>query len=379
MGTYIKYIGAGVVLVYLALNYYIGLRSFQALKAFFPSLHPIVFWPVFALLATAFIIDRFAQFDIPVISQVGMYWLAIFFYLLLFYGILDLIGLFQAKIFPASISLLWQSQKIYVSALALTLLVLVAGTINAYSPVNVKHDIQINKQAGELNTLKTVLISDLHFSASAYTAYMETAAEAITAMEPDLIFLAGDIFEGSIDPATQKKMDRMLDKLKAKHGIYAVFGNHEHYGNQVENITAYLQAKGIILLQDDVTEAMDGSVYIAGRNDRSSGYNMVSARKPLAEMLQGLDPAKPVILLDHQPQDVEEARKAGVDLMLSGHTHGGQLWPAQIVTKRIFVVDRGLWQSGDFHLLVTTGLGVWGPPVRTSSKSEIVEINLNFQ
>ena len=130
---------------------------------------------------------------------------------------------------------------------------------------------------------------------------------------------------------------------------------------------------------DQVTEAVDGNIYIAGRNDFGTGHMMnMGGRESVEEILGDIDRSKPIFLLDHQPQEVEEASAAGVDLMLSGHTHGGQLFPIQLFTKALFVIDRGLFQDGDFNLIVTTGIGTWGPPIRTNSKSEIVVMNITF-
>lgn len=139
----------------------------------------------------------------------------------------------------------------------------------------------------------------------------------------------------------------------------------------------YLEGQGITVLRDSLSECLNAAIYIVGRED-GSGYSRSGQRKPLAQILTGTDPNKPLLLLDHQPQNVQEAEKAGVDVMFSGHTHGGQLFPAEFVTKSLFVIDRGLWTEGNFHLIVSTGLGTWGPPIRTSARSEIVEVNLNF-
>jgi len=380
MGWAFRFFGTFTVIIYLLLNYYVGLRILQALKGFFPGIKPVVFWPVFIVLSFSFIIDRLFPWHFAFLKVIGAYWVAVFLYLLIFFAIVDFLGFINwaVKIFP-SWQVYWQNKKIFILPMLLSLFFVAAGSIIAHIPTVSKYELEIAKNTGDLKELKAVMVSDLHLEQSISSAHLEKAAEQITALRPDFIFLAGDLVEGTLDPATEEKFIRLLGKLKAKHGIYAVLGNHEHYGNEAGNIADFLKDQGIILLRDEVAEVLDGKIYIAGRNDYSSGRVLAGPRKSLADLLEGLDMSKPVILLDHQPQTVEETQQAGVDLMLSGHTHGGQLFPVQFFTKALFVIDRGLWQNGSFNLIVSTGLGTWGPPIRTSARSEIVEIDLHFK
>lgn len=379
MSSIFKVLGLAFLSVYLLLNYYVGLRSLQAIRSFFPSLHSLIFWPIFLVIASAYLADRVFSLNISFLRILGSYWLAAFFYLLLFYLFIDILGLiFSASKTLPSWELYWQNKKVYALALAATTLILLIGSWAAYAPRIVKYDLQIAKKAEGLEHLKIVMVSDLHIEPLANTKYLENAARTVTSLHPDLILLAGDIVEGSLDPVTEDKLSRIIHRLEARYGIYAVLGNHESYGGQTDQITNFLKSNGLAVLRDEITTSAEGKIYIAGRNDYRSGHFDTGNRKKLEEILRGIDPAKPLILLDHQPQAVAEAKETGVDLMLSGHTHGGQLFPAQFVTKALFLIDRGLWQEQNFHLVVSTGLGFWGPPIRTSSRSEIVEINLTF-
>lgn len=377
MNSFFKILGAVFVVTYLLLNYYIGLRTFQACKAFWPSLKPIFFWPPFLVIALAYILDQVFSLNNPVLKVTGSYWLAAFFYLLLFYLLIDSFDLLNStfKLLPSWLDF-WQSRKVFSLGLIMTLLILLIGSWVAQNPVLTRYDININKRCN-VKDMKIVFISDLHIEALARTDYMETAARTITALQPDLILLGGDIVEGALDQAAEEKLERIIGGLQAVNGIYAVLGNHEYYGGQVEQITAYLEKLNIRVLRDAVMENA-GGIYIAGREDYGGGHFQTGSRKPLVQILTGINPEQPLILLDHQPQDIGEAKKAGVDLMLSGHTHGGQLFPAQWVTKAMFVIDRGQWNEGNFNLIVSTGLGLWGPPLRTSARAEIVVIDLHF-
>lgn len=379
MGSAFKIMGTAVVIVYLGLNYYIGLRSFQTLKVYYPLAKPWIFWPIFLLIAFAYFLDRIISLKIPFLRMIGSYWLAAFLYLLLFYLLIDITGLLNngLKFLPSTWLVLWENKKIYTLGLILTTGVLIVGTWVAQNPHISKYDIAVAKKAEGLTSLKIVLISDLHVDAGARTDFMLDAARTITAMNPDLILLGGDLIDGSFDQITKDKLANILNNLQAKSGIYAVLGNHDYFGREADQLTSYLEGQGVNVLRDNLSEALDGKIYIAGREDRSGNFGS-QQRKPLSDILKGIDPGKPLILLDHQPVNIEEAQSAGVDLMFSGHTHGGQLFPAQFFTKALFVIDRGLWTNGNFHLIVSTGLGVWGPPIRTSARSEIVAINVHF-
>ncbi len=379
-------LGLLFVAIYFLLSFYVGLRSFQTLKSFFIGTKPIIFWPLYIIVDLSYIINRALGINIYVFELIGSYWIAAFLYLLLLFSLFDLLGMLihiLNSVFDMSgrLSLLvlrWKKRRIYSLVFIFTAIILLSGTWAARDPAFSTYDVYINKKVTGIEQLKLVFISDLHIEKSAETTYMETAAENISALNPDLIMMGGDILESNLSAANDKKLEAVLNKLKAKYGIYAVLGNHEYYGGQADQITSYLQDKGIIVLRDQICESVNGQIYIAGRNEESLGHSSKDIRKPLSDILNDIDKSRPLILLDHQPKAVEEAEDEGVDLMLSGHTHGGQLFPIQFITKAIYVIDRGLWQKDSFNLVVSTGLGLWGTPVRTTSRSEIVVVNLSF-
>ncbi len=380
MSSMFKVLGAVFLIIFLFLNYYVGFRCLQAIKAFYPSFKSIMFWPFYTILASAYILDRVFTPNNPGLKVVGSYWLAVFFYLLLLFVVIDLIGLLNSpfKVLPSSWVAWWQNRKIYSLALIITFGLILIGSWFAVNPYIAKYNVKIAKNMEEINHLKIVMISDLHIESLARTDYMEEAAHNISALNPDLIFIVGDIVEGALDTVSEKKLKSITSNLHAQYGIYAVLGNHEYYSGQADQIASQLEAHGIKVLRDTAAEILGGKIYLVGREDYRSGHFNSSSRKSLATILSEADRSKPLLLLDHQPQAVDEAKEAGIDLMLSGHTHGGQLFPAQLVTQSIFVIDRGHWSEGNFNLIVSTGLGLWGPPIRTNSRAEIVEINLSF-
>lgn len=380
MGTAFIIIGLAVFTAYLILNLYVGLRSYHALKAFWPHLPRFLFWPVFLVIASSYVLARFINIYSVFPGIIGNFWLAIFLYLLFFYFLIDLAGLLNRyfRLLPDSWRKYWVNKKIYALGLALTAAVVLIGTWNAQYVQLSSYELEIEKNLPQQDELRIVMIADLHLDQYTDFSNMERAAQRITSLKPDFIFLCGDIFENYLDYKIIEQKDLIFDALKSRYGIYAVLGNHEYYGGQSGEITSYLEEKGISVLVDDVAAVLDNNIYIAGRNDGGARQMSLSSRKSLADILAGLDRTKTLFLLDHQPQDVEEALEEGIDLMLSGHTHGGQLFPVQIFTKALYLIDRGHYNEDSFNLIVTTGLGTWGPPVKTSSKTEIVVIDIAF-
>ena len=128
----------------------------------------------------------------------------------------------------------------------------------------------------------------------------------------------------------------------------------------------------------DSSIKIEESLDIVGREDRSIAQFARRKRKPVAELMVSVDKNFPVILMDHQPFKLEEAERFGVDLQLSGHTHHGQLWPFNFITKKMYEVSWGYKKKGSTHVYVSSGVGTWGPPVRTGNRPEIVHLKLTF-
>ena len=121
------------------------------------------------------------------------------------------------------------------------------------------------------------------------------------------------------------------------------------------------------------------SLYVVGREDISIRGFTGKKRKPLPELMAEVDKSYPIILMDHQPFRLEEAEINGVDLQLSGHTHHGQLWPFNFITKKVYELSWGYKKKGSTHYYVSCGVGTWGPPIRTGNRPEIINIKLRFE
>lgn len=262
-------------------------------------------------------------------------------------------------------------RKMIFLALALTMLILIWGRYNFTRIKIEKLDININKKA-KIETLKIIAASDLHLGYSINKKYLKKIVDLINAQKPDIILLVGDIADGYSAPIIEQNMREEFLQLKAPLGVYGVTGNHECYGD-MKNTVDYLKSAGIIMLQDSLV-LLDNDIYIAGRNDKT-----IKNRKKLDAILENIDKEKPVILLDHQPFNLGQAEENGVDLQLSGHTHGGQIFPFTLITKLVYEKQHGYLKKNNTHYYITSGAGGWGPKLRIGSQSEIVEITLRFE
>jgi predicted MPP superfamily phosphohydrolase len=191
--------------------------------------------------------------------------------------------------------------------------------------------------------------------------------ELINSHRPDLVLLAGDIFDHNIRAVEAQQMDSELLKLKATYGVYAVPGNHDYYAG-IDQVLAYLKRSGIRVLRDSAV-IIDNRLAIYGRDDQTNRN-----RKSLQELLSTLETDLPRVVLDHQPGSINESVTHRIDLHISGHTHNGQIFPINRIVSRIYDLPYGYKKSGQTHLYVSSGLGLWGAPIRLGTQSEIVKI-----
>ncbi len=372
-----------IFLVYGGLNYYIGLRGWQALFSFVPFLSSKVYWPVFLLLSFSYLFSRFSEKFLPTVlyeemTLIGAYWLAFMWYFLLVITALDLLRLFDRwlRLVPVEI------KRNLNPALGLGVVVLVVsivsyGAWNARHPQVNHYDVTIAKQAGPLKQLHVVMVSDIHLGTIVHNGNLTKMVNMVNELKPDLILFAGDVFDENIESSNKQQVSDTFRKLSAPYGVFAVLGNHEYIGGNAEEAINYLGDAGVKVLRDSSQE-IAGSFYLMGRDDRSGARFNGALRQDLKTLMQGVDRSLPIILMDHQPSQLEEPAEQRVDLQLSGHTHSGQLFPIQFITRRIFEKDWGLLRKNNFQLIVSSGYGTWGPPVRLGNTPEVVDIMIKF-
>lgn len=376
-------VGGVIFLIYGGLNYYIGLRGWQALFSFVPFLVSKIYWPIFWLLSLSYLISRFSQKFLTKmlyegLTLVGAYWLAFMFYFLLVITALDLLRLLDRwlRIVPVEIK-----QRLN-PTLGLTVFILVVGIVS-YGAWNARHprvnhyDLSIAKQAGPLKQLHVVMVSDIHLGTIIHNGYLTKMVNTVNELKPDLVLFAGDVFDENIESSNKQQVADNFRRISAQYGAFAVLGNHEYIGGNAEEAIKYLGEAGVKVLRDSSQE-IDGSFYIIGRDDRSGARFNGAKRQSLNTLLQGVNRSLPIIVMDHQPLQLDEPVEQGVDLQLSGHTHAGQLFPIEFITHRIFEDDWGLLRKGNFRLIVSSGYGTWGPPIRVGNTPEIVDITIAF-
>jgi predicted MPP superfamily phosphohydrolase len=206
---------------------------------------------------------------------------------------------------------------------------------------------------------------------------LERVIDSINSFNPDIVIIGGDIIDRDLMPVIQQDLGSPFARIKAPYGIIAITGNHEYYGG-VNQACSYLEKFGVRFIRDSIF-CLDNEIYFVGREDRHKPSYLGSDRKPLDELMEKVDRSKPVILLDHRPENLDEGNKAGADVQLSGHTHGGQLFPFSLLTKLVYEDYIGYLRKGNEHVYVTQGVGTWGPPMRLGSVPEIVKIRFRFE
>ncbi|OPX84090.1 MAG: putative metallophosphoesterase [Pelotomaculum sp. PtaB.Bin104] len=369
--------------LFAGLNFYIGWRGWQAFGRLIPTGYGAVYWIAFALLAFSYLLGRIGNKYLPEslsvgFSVTGAYWLAA-----MDFFVLSLVAIDLVRLANRWLHFLPREAQYLPPITGLAVVLLVAGIVgygawNSRHPRLTHYDITINKPASGLKELHAVMVSDIHLGNIIHNGRLIAMTDQVNSLNPDIILLPGDIIDENIGPFVEQRMPDTFRRLKARYGIYAVFGNHEYIGGHADEAQDLLQEAGVTVLRDEVREVA-GSFYVAGRDDRSKTRFGGTGRKQLSEVLAGIDQSLPLILLDHQPSQLAEARSMGVDLQLSGHTHRGQLFPFNLVTRRVFDTDWGYLRQGDYQILVSCGFGTWGPPIRIGNHPEIVDLTIRFQ
>lgn len=267
------------------------------------------------------------------------------------------------------------AKPVFLALIGLVSLTVLIGHWNARTPRVRTLELSLPAQAVPLPRITLVMASDLHLGRIMRNHHLEEIVALINRQNPDLVLLPGDLTDEDISFLAEQNTAAVLKKIKTRLGVFAVTGNHEYYSGK-ERAVAFLRQAGIRVLEDETVRV--AGLVIAGRKDRAAA-RFGEKRQSLADLLRGVSPESPVILMDHQPFALEEARQNGVALQLSGHTHNGQLFPFNFVVSSLFETSWGFLEKDPTRVYVSCGVGTWGPPVRTCSVPEIVRINLRFR
>ncbi|MCD8262576.1 MAG: metallophosphoesterase, partial [Bacteroides sp.] len=359
-----------MLVIILGLNFYVLFRLWNMVPPV------VVARPVFVGLATLvvgsfllfFVADSIFPVWLTLITfKIGTSWFFIMVYLLILFllgDILRLCGIKQVN------ELLFSNWKSLMALTGLLGILFTAGYINC----NHKERTEIRLNTSRWSTVKThvriVAVSDLHLGYGIGPDEFSRWIEKINVEKPDIVLIAGDLIDNSVKSLYHYNMAEMFNRIHTRYGIFMVPGNHEYYTGMKESLE-FLSKTGITLLRDSAALTPAG-IYIVGRDDKTN-----ENRKSLGEIVAGLDPDYPVILLDHQPYHLEEAQENNIFLQFSGHTHRGQVWPISWITDKIYEISYGYGQKGDTHYYISSGLGIWGGKFRIGTRSEYVVIDIN--
>lgn len=354
-------------------------------------------WSMFLLtifIGLAFILpeDNFLRRPL---FKIGAYWLGISLYLILYVALIDLLRWIYSKVFKDKYN------DFYARTICALLIIVLTGVTSIYGIINAKivrtteYDITINKDGGNFKEMTIAMFGDPQFGYNIGEYHLKQAVDIINKNDVDIVCVAGDIFDNQYSAI--KNPDKLIDlfnQIKSKYGMYAVLGNHDveepilcgftFNNDDLENKLAskemldFIKKSGMVLLYDE-NVIINDSVNLYGRADQERPNLGNITRKESGDIFKEVDTTKPLFVLDHEPREYDELEKAGVDLMMAGHTHDGQLWPTKIATDIIWENPYGLWVKNTFHAITTSGLGLFGPNMRVGTIAEVCIIHVKFR
>lgn len=390
--------------IYLLLNLYILRWAYLWMGTCHSILRTLGFRLIFAViyvllstsLLTGFLIKNPKSLH-RMLKIIGNYFLGIFLYTLVIILLADFGRILLKYVFHAS----WiHSRTAFTVAGAicalLILLLSACGIFHAKYIKTTSYDVIINKTIPERTSMKVVLLADTHFGYNAGVLHARELVRKINKQKPDLVCIAGDIFDNEYDAIRNpEKLEKTLRGIKSTYGVYACWGNHDlneeilagftfkHKDGDLSDIKdprmkKFLKDSNIHILKDE-SVLINDQFYVIGRKDASLTEKIHETRKAPAQLTEKLDRDKPIIMIDHQPKELQELADAGVDLDLCGHTHDGQTFPGNFTIKLMWENPCGLLIKDNMTNITTSGAGVWGPAMRIGTDSEICSINIQLK
>ena len=360
--------------LYLILAYFLGKfisSYFNKIKPYFIAIYAIsIIIPVFSCID---FFNRFQNSFLSFLASLGFIILAIYIYLILSLLILHLIRLIVKIFYKKEFinSKICLSSIIYAS-LAISILITSIGVFNVLNP-----KVSTIKAGQGDEKLNIVAVSDIHYGSTGTNIDLEKMVNEINALNPDVVFLLGDIIDNSIENLNQEYFIENMNKISAPYGVIATTGNHEYEYDAYQEVFKFFDKTNIDLLVDEYVTIND-EIIVVGRLD------YIFTKRQKLEKIIPVDNDLPVIVLDHQPQAYQESIENNVTLQLSGHTHNGQLFPANYIVNIYYSLmyksslTNGLYKEKDFTLYVSRGYGTWGFPLRTTGASEILFIEYYY-
>jgi len=300
------------------------------------------------------------------LEYVGAVWMGTLFLLLAFLVMSEIVTL-------GGWTLRSWAEHIRTGAVVLAILASVIAFVGArLGPRVVRLELPVAKLAPEADGLTIAHLSDVHLGTILGPHFLSRLIERSTELSPDVIAITGDLVDG--DAGVVEEMVPQLASLRVPRGVFAVLGNHEFYAGR-ERSRKLLSDAGFTVLDNAAVELAPG-LYIAGVPDARGSAQTGGAKAELDTALIGVGKDDTVVLLQHSPENERAVAEAGVDLMLNGHTHGGQIWPFHYLVRHAYPNMDGVHRVGSMTQVVSRGAGQWGPPMRLGAPSEIYLITL---
>lgn len=362
-------------------------------SAVFRAVFIIFYILIASSLLTGFLINK-PEFLHRILKNTGNYFLGTFLYIILVIVVVDLVRLILKYVFHARF-LEFRSTFVITGFVCMALIILISvyGILHVGTIKVTPYEVTVNKKVKDMDSLKIVLLADTHFDYSINCRHAQKMVEKINAQDPDIVCIAGDIFDNDYDAISDPEgVCNALKSIKSRYGVYACWGNHDldepilagfTFGGKKKDqadprMEQLLRDANIHLLTDEA-ELIDDKFYVVGRNDSSRTHKLGGQRLSPAQLTKDLDLDKPVIFIDHQPKQLQETADAGADLDLCGHTHDGQIFPGNLFIHLFWENSFGYLKKDKMHNIVTSGVGVWGPDMRVGTNCEICPITVHFQ
>lgn len=356
------WMGIIIMMLYVAGNGYVFWRLWQVMQGLpmgVRVIFAVVYWGVSLLFFVAMGMRNNEHHPLltKAMMWLGTVWMVFTLYMVLTTAAFDIAHLF----IPAL-----RHGVLY--ALAITTCLLVYGYFNYRNP-RVEHiNIELDKPV-EGDGVRMVMASDIHLGYGTDRADLERYVALINEQKPDVVVIVGDLVDNSITPVVGENMGEVLDRIESPGGVYVVPGNHE-YISGIDACERFIRGTQLTLLRDSVV-VLNSGIQLIGRDDRSN-----RRRATVDSLVAKADMSRPVVILDHQPYDIAESNRQGVDIHLSGHTHRGQIWPLSLLTDAMYDQSHGYRHWSHTHAYVSCGLSLWGPPFRIGTRSDLAVVEI---
>lgn len=385
---------------YLGVSAYMMFRFFYWMKHCNHRLNWLRFKVPFAIIYLFMALSPVTAFLLPksavaiVIRRISTYWIGIMLYSLLYVVLFDLLRLIAKHTKLKNTLLFSRGSVVSIGSVVVACAVATClyGIFNARNIKVNEYSVTVDKSCGSDKHLKAVLVADLHMGYAIGVDHITNMVEKINEQDADIVVIAGDIFDNSYDGMDDPEgIKAQLKSIKSKYGVYAVYGNHDidekilmgftfDWGGQQlhnEKMTKFVEDCGIKLINDESVLVND-EFYLVGRRDTDKPGTEDGSRADIADLTAGLDKSKPIFVLSHEPDELQETADAGADIDFSGHTHDGQLFPGNLTIGLFWENPCGMIKKGDMYSIVTSGVGVYGTFMRVGTDAEICSVDIGF-